>query len=111
MALPSAGELREIFAAAREYGVTHLRVGPLEVRLSPPPTVVASPFTHTAQPDGASMLADINAAAPLSGEDPIATIRRTGDDHQRRVVADPLELLNSGKPLLDMNPSDPTQRV
>jgi hypothetical protein len=106
MALPSAAELQAIFAAAREYGVTHLRVGPLEVRFAGP---AAQPVPVAF--DGAAMVDAINAGAPLPGQDPLDTIREGGLDSQRRMVRDPLETLSRGGRLLDDGPADPTQRV
>jgi hypothetical protein len=108
MALPSAGELRDIFAAAREFGVTHLRVGGLEVRLSVPQAVAGR---LEEQPSATAILAGINAASPLPARDPIDVIKDTARDTQRRVMSDPLDILGRGGRLLDTDPADPTQLV
>jgi hypothetical protein len=98
MGLPAAAELEAIFEAARRHGVTHLRVGGLEVRLAQQPEPVT----------GAGMVAAVNRAAPLP-VDPLDIIRRQNGDISRRVVPDPLELLGSGARLLEQDPPDPTQ--
>lgn len=111
MALPPVAELQAIFAAAREHGVTHLRVGALEVRFAAP-VVIARPLPAGAELDGLAMVNAINSASPLPGErDPIDVIREGGLDTQRRVVADPIEILSRGGRLMDADPADPTQRV
>lgn len=94
MTLPSADELRSIFAVAREHGVTHLRVGPLEVRLAP---ALAQP---AAEPDGAAMVAAINAKSPLPVGDPTETLKREVAAQGRRHIDDPLDIIASGGKLL-----------
>lgn len=97
MTLPSADELRSIFAAAREHGVTHLRVGALEVRLAPEPVLPSRP---AAELDGAAMVAAINAKSPLPVGDPTETLKREVAAQGRRHIDDPLDIIASGGKLL-----------
>lgn len=70
MALPNAEELRAVLAVSREYGVTHLRIGGLEVRLAPPQPAQVQGI------DAAKLLAEINDRSPLPVGDPMEEIRR-----------------------------------
>ena len=98
MNLPSADELRSIFAAAREHGVTHLRVGGLEVRLAPLPPAPAVPAES---PRPADLIAEINRAAPLPGsEDPTPLLRAQVNDSHKRTLSDPLDVISTGGRLL-----------
>lgn len=103
MELPKASDLREIFAAARENGVTHIRIGGLEVRLSPLPPAVPT----------ASVVEKMGLGFPdQPGEDPIDVMRREAGNVSRRSGADALDIVASGgrltaQPGLSADPTAP----
>lgn len=105
MDLPKAADLRDIFAAARENGVTHLRIGAFEVKLAPQAAVAARP--------GVDAVAAINGAAPLP-EDPLDVVRRQAgietDKAQRPPKGDEiLDMLGNGARFIPVGgPADPT---
>jgi hypothetical protein len=94
--LPSVDDLRAIFVAARENGITRLRLGELE-------------FDRQAAP-APDLLDAINKAAPLpADEDPIAIIRGTVRPKAHAEPQDILEAMAAGQPIVGpISQPDPT---
>lgn len=95
MQLPSADELRAIFRAAREEGITRLRLTAdgLEADVS-----LVTP---------ADMVAEINKRAPLP-PDPLAVVTGAARATENREPADVLDVLASGARLVETGNPDPT---
>lgn len=93
MTLPRADELEAVLGAIRKAdlqaaGITHLRLGDLEVKIA-----TASP---AAQPTaGAGLVAQINAIAPLPADDPTPPAKVVGTEVAIGGAEDALEALVS----------------
>lgn len=95
MTLPSAEELAALLKAAREQGVTRLRIGALDVSFGP--------FTQ------ADLVAMVNRDAPLPAADtPLANERRRPSEATRE-RPDMLEALADGSRLVEPMENDPTR--
>lgn len=97
LALPNAEELHTLLLAARDCGVTRLKISPdgVEVEMAP-----VSP--------GMRLVEEINSSAPLR-EDPLAIIRREAAAGNKLPAQDMLEVLASGGRFVQVGSGDPTQ--
>lgn len=99
MDLPKADDLRALLAAARDCGVTKLRITPdggIDAELTP---------LHP----GVQMVEEINRGAPI--EDPVDVIRRDAAARTKQPVRDLLDMLANGTRLVDTGNPDPTAPV
>lgn len=97
MALPTAEDLRALLNAARDCGVTRLRITPdggIEAEMAPATAV--------------RMVDEINRAAPLA-EDPLDVIRRETGAGTKQSAVDMLDVLASGGRFVQVGSGDPTQ--
>lgn len=93
--LPDAEKLAAVLKAARDQGVTHLRLGSLDVSFGP--------FTQ------ADLVAMVNRDAPLPATDsPLANARRQTNEATRE-RPDALEELANGSRLVEPIENDPTR--
>jgi hypothetical protein len=90
-----ARDLKAIFRVARDAGVTRLRLGDLDVEFAPLPQV--------------DLVAAINKAAPLPGDDPIAIVRGMVRPTSTDELPDILERMAEGGPIVQPISNDPTQ--
>lgn len=95
MELPKAEELAAVLKAAREQGVTHLRLGSLDVSFGP--------FTQ------ADLVAMVNRDQPLPDVDSALANERRRPNEATRDRPDMLEELANGSRLVEPVENDPTR--
>ena len=101
---PKASQITAVLKAARDLGVTKLKIGDFEAEWAGPPI-------PEALPDGAALVAAINRAAPLP-RDPLEIIREENGREARKLNGrDALEVLASGGRLTINDSGDPTEPV
>jgi len=100
MNLPSAEEVRAVLTAARDCGVTRLKI-----TLGPNPVFEAEMAPTS---DGERILEKINRAAPLD-DDPLAIVRREVAAGNKMPARDLLDLIANGTRVVPVGSGDPTQ--
>jgi hypothetical protein len=101
MDLPKADDLRALLAAARESGISSLKITPeggLEVTFAP----------VEFQSVGSRLIEEVNRAAPIP-EDPLDVIRREVGAGNKLPPADMLDVLAAGGRFMSVTSGDPTQ--
>lgn len=100
MNLPSAEEVRAVLTAARDCGVTRLKI-----TLGPDSVFEAE---MAAASDGERIIEKINRGAPLN-DDPLAIVRREVAAGTRMPARDLLDLVANGTRVIPVGGGDPTQ--